>query len=156
MSASAEKKNFLIKAERFCAYQDRCSYEVKQKMNKLGADEIIIKKTISSLKENNFLNDERFARAFVSGKFRIKKWGKNKIRNELRKKKISDELINKGLNAINKEEYFKTMKEIAKKKEKEIKVRDPKIKTQKVAMYLVSKGFESELIWKIFKPIIWD
>ncbi|MFH1003927.1 MAG: regulatory protein RecX [Bacteroidota bacterium] len=142
----SDKKNLLIKTERFCAYQERCSYEIKQKMSKLGADKITTEKIISSLKENDFLNDERFAKLFVSGKFRIKKWGKNKIRNELRKKKISDELINKGLNEINEREYIITLKELAKKKAREIQ--SSKFKVQKIVMYLISKGFESELIWK--------
>ena len=138
----------LIKAERYCSYQERCSYEVKQKLKELGADENEIEKIITSLEEDDFMNDERFARLFASGKFRIKRWGKNKIRSELKMKKVSDELIKKGLDAINKEDYLKTLLELAKKKEKEVKSKNSKDKNQKIGMYLLSKGYESELIWK--------
>src|ERR1035437_2466204 len=107
-----EKNNFhelLFKAERYCAYQERCSYEVKQKMKELGADENETEKIISSLQEDDFQNDERFARLFTSGKFRIKRWGKNKIRAELRMRHIPDALIKKGLDSINTGDYLKTL-----------------------------------------------
>ena len=148
------KNNFhelLIKAERFCAYQERCSYEVKQKLKELGADETETEKIISSLQEDDFQNNERFALLFTSGKFRIKRWGKNKIRAELRIRKIPDALIKKGLDAINEQDYLKTLTELAKKKEREVKSKNPKDKNQKIGMFLLSKGYESELIWKILK-----
>lgn len=148
---SEEQNHFhelLIKAERYCAYQERCSYEVKQKMKELGADENEIGKIISSLQEDDFQNDERFARLFTSGKFRIKRWGKNKIRAELRMRHIPDALIKKGLDSINEDDYLKTLKDLAKKKEREVKSKNPKDKNQKIGMFLLSKGFESELIWK--------
>src|SRR5689334_9263575 len=90
---------FLVKAERYCAYQERCSYEVRQKMKESGADEKQTEKIIASLQENDFLDDGRFAVLFTSGKFRMKRWGKNKIRAELKMRKISEELIRKGLEA---------------------------------------------------------
>jgi regulatory protein len=143
----------LLKAERFCAYQERCSYEVKQKLRELGADETEIEKIIVSLQEDDFQNDERFALLFASGKFRIKRWGKNKIRAELRMKKIPDAFIKKGLDAINKEEYIKTIEHLIKKKEREVKSKNAKDKNQKIGMFLLSKGFESELIWKSLKQV---
>lgn len=149
-----EKNDFnrlLLKAERFCAYQERCSYEVKQKMKELGTDEKETEKIITSLKENGFLNDERFARLYASGKFRIKRWGKNKILAELRTKKIPDALIKQGLDALSKEEYLTTLTELAKKKEKEIKNSESSIKKKKIGNYLLSKGYESELIWQVLK-----
>src|ERR1035437_6899743 len=103
-----EKNNFhdlLIKAERFCAYQERCSLEVKQKLKELRADESETEKTIASLREDDFQNDERFALLFTSGKFRIKRWGKNKIRAELRMRNIPEAFIKKGLDAINEDDY---------------------------------------------------
>lgn len=149
-----EKNDFhelLIKAERYCAYQERCSYEVRQKLKELGADENEIEKIISTLQEDDFQNDERFARLFTSGKFRIKRWGKNKIRAELRMRHIPDALIKKGLDSINNEDYLKTLKDLAKKKEREVKSKNPKDKNQKIGMFLMSKGFESELIWKALR-----
>ena len=151
---SDEKNNFyelLFKAERFCAYQERCSYEVKQKMKELGADEIEIEKIISSLQEDDFQNDERFAKLFTSGKFRIKRWGKNKIRAELRMKKIPDELIKKGLDNISEEDYLKTLQELAKKKKREVKSQKPEVRSQKIYRFLLSKGFEHASVIQILK-----
>lgn len=149
------KKNdfgqLILKAERFCAYQERCTHEIKQKMKELGSDEKETEKIISLLHENDFLNDERFARLYASGKFRIKRWGKNKIQAELRKKKIPDTFIKQGLDTISKEEYVNTLNELAKKKEREIKNSESRIKKQKIGNYLLSKGYESDLIWKVLK-----
>ena len=137
-----EKNNFhelLIKAERFCAYQERSSFEVRQKMKEFDTDEKTIGLILTSLQEDDFQNDERFAMLFTSGKFRIKRWGKNKIRAELRMKNIPDALIKKGLDAINKEDYIKTLKELAKKKEKEVGNQKLEIRSQKVGRFLLSK-----------------
>lgn len=150
----SDKSNFhelLLKAERFCAYQERCSYEVKQKLKELDADQEDVEKIIASLQEDDYMNDERFAHLFASGKFRIKRWGKNKIRAELRMKKIPDAFIKNGLDAINEEEYRKTIEHLAKKKEREVKSKSAQDKKKKIAMFLMSKGYESELIWKALK-----
>ena len=151
MTNKSDFTYLLVKAERFCAYQERCSYEVRQKMKDLGSDEREIEKIITSLKEDDFLSDERFARVYASGKFRIKRWGKNKILGELRMKKIPDAFIKQGLDAIGKEEYLNTLTKLAKKKEKEIKDTESRIKKQKIGNYLLSKGYESDLIWNVLK-----
>ena len=151
MNLTPAEKIFLLKAERFCAYRERCTFEVKQKLRELKADEKSSEKIISSLKEDDFLNDERFAKLFAGGKFRIKRWGKNKIRAKLRMKKISDSAIYDALDSINEEEYLQTIVHLAKKKEKEVKSKNPKEKKQKIGMFLLSRGFESELIWKVLK-----
>ncbi len=141
----------LLKAERFCGYQERCSSELKQKLRELGADEETSAKIIASLQEDDYLNDERFAKLFTSGKFRIKRWGKNKIREKLRRKNISDKLILAAFDLIDKGEYIKTIEHLVKKKEREVKTKTASNKKQKIGMFLLSKGFESELIWKVLK-----
>ena len=147
-SSNKDFHELLLKAERFCAYQERCSSELKQKLRELGTDEETSVKIISSLQEDDYLNDERFARLFTSGKFRIKRWGKNKIRAELRRKNIPDKLILAAFDLIDKAEYLKVIEHLAKKKEREVKSKSPSDKKQKIGMFLLSKGFESELIWK--------
>lgn len=142
-------QQLLLKAERYCAYQERCRFEVEQKLRQLGAAQDEIKKVVASLEEDDFLNDERFAKLFVSGKFRIKRWGKNKIRAELKLKKISGYIIQHALDEIDPEEYLKTIRHLSARKSKEIKNQEPRIKNQKIGMFLLSRGFESELIWKI-------
>lgn len=147
------EKKFLLKAERFCAYQERCKFEVEMKLRQLGAKPNEVSKIISSLEEDDFLNDERFAKLFTSGKFRIKKWGKNKIRAELRMKKFSEDKIQNALDEIDTGEYKKTIEHLIKKKAQGIKNQEPRIRNQKIAMFLLSRGFESELIWKCIKMI---
>lgn len=152
--APEKKNNFndlLLKAERFCAYRERCTFEIKQKMKELNAQEGETEKVIASLQEDNYLSDERYARLFTSGKFRIKRWGKNKIRAELRMKKIPDSLIYNALDTLDEDEYQKTIEHLIKKKEREVKSKNAKDKIRKIAMFLLSKGFESELVWKALK-----
>ena|ERR1051326_2515965 len=151
MDLTSAERTLLLKAERFCAYRERCSFEVKQKLRELGADENTSGKIISSLSEDDYLNDGRFAKLFTSGKFRIKRWGKNKIRAELRMKKIPDPVIYDALDSIDEGEYLKTIEHLAKKKEREVKAKNAKEKKRKIFMFLLSRGFESEMIWKILK-----
>lgn len=146
MDLTAQERNLLFKAERFCAYQERSSGDVKQKLRELGADEKTSAKIISSLTEDDFFNDERYAKLFASGKFRIKKWGKNKIRAELRMKKIPDNFIYNALDSIDEEEYNKTIQHLINKKSKEVKSRTTDDRRQKIYRFLLSKGFESNLV----------
>ena len=136
----------LLKAERFCAYQERCSHELKQKLKELGADEKTLEEIITSIQEDDFQNDERFALLFTSGKFRIKRWGKIKIRSELRMKKIPDSLIKTALDSINETDYKKTIQHLIQKKEREVQRDKPENRKQKIFRFLLSKGFESTLI----------
>ena len=152
-SSNKDFHELLLKAERFCAYQERCSSELKQKLREVGADEETSVKIISSLQEDDYLNDERFAKLFTSGKFRIKRWGKNKIRAELKRKNIPDKFIYAAFDLIDKAEYLKVIEHLAKKKEREVKSKSPSDKKQKIGMFLLSKGFESDLIWKVLKTI---
>ena len=136
----------LLKAERYCAYQERSSHELKQKLKELGADEKTLEEIITSIQEDDFQNDERFALLFTSGKFRIKRWGKIKIRSELRMKKIPDTLIKTALDSINESDYKKTIQHLIQKKEKEVQRDKPEHRKQKIFRFLLSKGFESNLI----------
>jgi len=143
--------DLLLKAERFCAYQERCRFEVEKKLRERKAKPNEISKILSSLEEDGYLNDERYTKNFASGKFRIKRWGKNKIRAELRMKKISEDLISNALDGIDEEEYFKTIQHLINKKSREVKSQNSKDKTRKILMFLLSRGFESELIWRVLK-----
>lgn len=136
----------LRKAERFCAYQERCRHDVKNKLLQLRATSIHYKEIISVLEENNYLNEERFAKHFTSGKFRIKKWGKNKISAELRKKKIPKHFIEMALDEIKEEEYLQTIRYQIKKKEQEYRARNPEERRKKIYRFLLSKGFEPSYI----------
>lgn len=136
------------KLEHYCAYQDRCHKEVTEKLYSLGithtaADEIIV-----YLINNNFLNEERFAKSFARGKHRIKQWGKVRIVNELKFRHISQVNINTALKEIDPDEYLDTFSQIAKQCWDSLK--DPNIQSRKKKCFdfLYRKGYESQLIYE--------
>ncbi len=143
----------MIKAASFCAYQERCHKEVKQKLAEWGiygleADELMVK-----LIELNYLNEERFAQAFAGGKFRVKQWGKLRIKQELKMRDVSDYCINKGLKEIEEEDYRNTLGEVLEKKLSSLgKLKAPEAKN-KAYKYALSRGYEPQLIWEVLAEI---
>ncbi|WP_346984298.1 regulatory protein RecX [Chryseobacterium sp. POE27] len=146
-----EKKSFTFdeikqKLVNYCVYQDRCHYEVEQKMKEFllideAKDEIIL-----YLLKENFLNEERFARSYIRGKFYIKHWGKTKIKINLKQKQVPEKLINKCFDEINEDDYDKMIRKIYEdyySKQTGLKEYQQKSKTIK---YLMSRGFEYERI----------
>lgn len=137
------------KLEAFCAYQERCQLEIEQKLYKWNFSPEQVSQLIADLITNRFLDEERFAEAFVSGKFRIKKWGRIKIKAHLKTKRISNYAIEKGIKSIDPDEYFETIKKLLQKKSKELnskKLTEWQLK-KKLILYVSSKGFESDLIY---------
>lgn len=141
----------LIKAQMSCAYQERCQQEMRDKLYEWGLHSNEVENIIADLISTNFLNEERFAKAFAGGKFRIKKWGKVKIKIELKKRKISDYCIRKGLAEIDDKDYINTLKDVISKKLKENAKEKTQIRNYKAAQYAQSRGFEGDLIWDIIK-----
>ncbi len=135
------------KLESLCAYQERCQFEIEQKLIswKLPSDQR--DQLISDLITNNFINEERFAEAFVSGKFNIKKWGRIKIKSHLKQKFISNYSIQKGLKEIDQEKYWTTIVSLAVKKKIELSSKKGNLWDQKAKVYrfLQSKGYESDI-----------
>ena len=136
----------LQKGRAFCAYQERSPSEVYQKMMKLGLHKQEITAAIEQLEEETFLDEFRFARVYARSKFRQKGWGKMKITNGLREKRISSKAIEEGLLEIVEEDYLEALREQAAKKAEELK--GEKDKKPKLLRFLASRGFESHLIWK--------
>lgn len=143
----------LIKAQMSCAYQERCQQEMRDKLHEWGLHSNEVENIIADLISTNFLNEERFAKAFAGGKFRIKKWGKVKIKIELKKRKISDYCIRKGLAEIDDKEYINTLKDVISKKLKENSKGKIQVRNYKAAQYAQSRGFEGDLIWDIIKQV---
>lgn len=141
----------LVKAQKYCAYQERCHQEVRNKLYELGLYPNEVEEVIMQLIEQNFLNEERFAIAYAGGKFRTKKWGKNKILQELKLRKISDYCIRMGMKEIPDRDYIKTLNQLITKKEKEVRESNLFKKRQKIAKYLITKGYEPELVWANLK-----
>ncbi len=141
----------LNKAQKYCAYQERCQWDVEKKFRDWQVDEEIRDEILAELIVQGFINEERFAAQFASGRFRIKQWGKQKIKVELKKRQISSYSINKALEKIADEEYRLTLQSLITKKNKEVRAKNEFEKTQKIAQYLFSRGYESELIWEILR-----
>ena len=140
-----------IKAQMSCAYQERCQQEMRDKLYEWGLFSNDVENIIANLISDNFLNEERFAKAYAGGKFRIKKWGRIKIRIELKKRKISDYCIRKGMLEIEESDYLKILNEIIAKKLKETPKGKIQIRNYKAAQYAISRGFESDLVWEAIK-----
>ncbi len=139
----------LVKIQGWCAYQERSQQEVRDKLYEFGMWSEVVENIISQLIQNNFLNEERFAMAFAHGKFAIKKWGRIKIKQELKQKRVSDYCLKKALQQIDETEYINTLKKIIETKRKLIKEPN-KVKLKfKLMSYALSKGYEKDLIFDI-------
>ena len=139
----------LEKLKTYCAYQERCHQEVREKGYKLGLYKSEVENAILNLIQEDFLNEQRYAEAYVSGKFRIKKWGRVKITQHLKQKRISEYCIKKGLAEINEKEYLETINYWIDRKLSESKEKDEFKKKGKVATFVIQKGFEPNLVWEV-------
>src|SRR4051812_49143253 len=140
-----------LKISHYCAYQERSHKEVRNKLYEYGLHKNDVEEAISKLITDGFLNEERFAKAYAGGKFRIKKWGRIKIKLELKKRKISDYCIKQGMKEIPEDAYLETLKQLIEKKSKDIKGGKEHIRHFKIANYIASRGFENDLIWEVLK-----
>ncbi len=138
----------LNKLRHYCAYQERCHEEVRTKVLSFKMYGNDLEEAINQLIEEDFLNEERFAKAYAGGKFRMKKWGRKRILNELKLRKISPYCIKKAMEEIEEDEYMKTLKQLINASLKKYKVSNMFETKNKAARYLISKGYEPELVWQ--------
>lgn len=138
----------IAKMERYCAYRDRCHKEVHQKLWEMRMIPEAIDQIVLHLLQHNYLNETRFAQAFARGKFRIKKWGRNRIVRELKLRDISTYNIKIALKEIPESKYLSTLDELTQKRLDQLACENniPK-KKKKLADYLLYRGWESELVW---------
>lgn len=146
-----EKKSYTprqakLKAESYCAYQERAQQEVRDKLYSWGIHQEDVENIIAALIEDNFLNEERFAKAYVLGKFRMKGWGKIKIKLQLKAKRVSDPLIRIALREINDDDYQKKIEETIERYIRKPIINLSASEKSKIFKYLLSKGFESDMI----------
>ncbi len=145
------KEQALQKLKHYCAYQERCHSEVKEKLYNLGVWKKNHDEIIASLIEENYLNEERFAIAFAGGKFRVKQWGLVKIKYELKQKQVSEYSIKKAMKQINEEEYERVLKKLADEKYSSLKNEQYLVRKKKTMDYLMAKGFEPELVRSVIE-----
>ncbi len=150
---SLTKEQALQKLKHYCAYQERCHSEVKEKLYNLGVWKKDHDEIIANLIEEKYLDEERFAIAFAGGKSRIKQWGRVKIRYELKQKQVSEYSIKKALKQIDEEEYRKMLATLAKQKYASLKNEQWLIRKKKTIDHLLQKGYELPLVNEIVGSI---
>lgn len=146
-----DKKQALAKAESFCVYQERSQKEVRYKLVEWGIRGDELEEIISELIINNFLNEERFAKHYASGKFNIKHWGRIKIKQGLKLKGVPDKILQKAIYSIDEDDYLQTIEKLAVKKVQSLGENDPFKRKNKLMSYLQAKGFETDLILLVLK-----
>lgn len=149
-----DEKVGLAKAENYCAYQERSQQEVRDKLYEWGLYPNQVENIITRLIENNFLNEARFAVAYATGKFRQKGWGKIKIKQGLKLKKVSEPLIKKALNSIDGDDYLQMLNRIIEKKSATITEKLPYKRRYKLQQYAMSRGFEGDLVSDVLKEMV--
>jgi regulatory protein len=136
----------LTRIESWCAYQERCQQEVRDKLYQWGMWPDAVENIIAELISRNFLNEERFAVAYAGGKFRIKKWGRQKIKMELKKRRVPDAIIRKALKEIGEEDYGNALEKTLAAKWKAEKEPHPLKKKMKVMRFMLSRGYETDAV----------
>jgi regulatory protein len=139
----------LMKMQGWCAYQERCQHDARNKLYELGLWPEAVENIIVKLIEENFINEERFAIQFAKGKFNIKKWGRVKIKQELKQKRVSDYCLKKALQQIDEEDYLATLTKVIATKKRVATEKNPIKLKFKLATYAISRGFERDLIFDI-------
>jgi regulatory protein len=142
------------KLEHYCAYQERCHKEVQEKLKGMRMIPEAIDEIIVHLLQHNFLNEERFAKAFVRGKFNIKKWGRGRLLIELKRKAISKANIDIAFKEITDDDYIETFNALAEKRVEVIRETDKYKKKKKLIDYLLYRGWESYLVYEKANELI--
>jgi regulatory protein len=144
-----EYKTALQKAAAYCAQCERAASEVEEKLQKYGVQDVDIEKIIKKLKDEDFLNEQRYCNFFVEDKFRFNRWGKTKIAYMLLLKKVAKESVCQALDIISEDEYLSVLTNLLQSKSKSIKATDKFQKEQKLFRFACSHGFESDVIKQV-------
>ena len=142
------------KIARYCAYQERSHREVEQKLYEYGLYTDQVQEVMAWLITENFLNEERYALTFAGGKFRVKKWGRLKIKQHLARNNVAEYSINKALAAINEDDYRHTLRQLIEQKKTSVTAPNIYELRHKIARHVISKGYEPELVWEEIKTIV--
>jgi regulatory protein len=148
LNKKISENEILNKMFRYCSYQERSVFDVRKQLEKYQADGPLIKQIIEKLIDEGFLNEKRFAETYTVGKLRSNSWGRIKIMQGLRERSIDHQIIDDAIESIDRSEYQNIIEKLIRKKLKMIRDTDPYIIKNKVARYIISKGFESHLVWE--------
>ena len=153
MAEPKQYKVFLSKAMALSASREMCSSDIKKKLEVWGMDELQSESIIDQLKSEKFIDDSRFASAFVKDKFRYNKWGKMKITAHLRMKNIASDIISQSLDTIDQETYYESIRTIIVAHKKSVRAKNPYDLKAKLLRYGLSKGFESNILYDVINSI---
>lgn len=142
------------KIQRYCAYQERSHQEVRNKLYEYGLYRNDVEESLSQLITDGFLNEERFAKAFAGGKFRMKKWGRIRIIHALEAKGVSANCIRIGLKEIDEPTYLSTLRQLIEEKLPHVDDENVFARRDKLSKYVIQKGYEPDLVWKEINGLI--
>ena len=148
------KEIALFKVKAICSLQEKCSYDIKEKLIKWQLSETQVNGILKQLINENYINDERYAKAFANDKFKFNKWGKQKIKYVLMKKDISDSVIQKAIDEIDSDEYYKLVKDELQKKRNSIKGKNIFELKSKLIRFASSRGFEPDVLYPAIESIL--
>lgn len=148
-----EEKDILRRAASYCAYQERSHPEVRQKLRALGASGAVLERIITRLITDDFLNEERFARSFARGKNLLKKWGRIRIREELRQHGVSEANIRLGLSEIDEKTYLSQFAKLCETKWESLEGAEKALRLKKCTDFLIYKGYEPDLVYPELKQL---
>ena len=151
-----DRETALQKMQRYCAYQDRCHREARYKLVELGVYGDLLEEILAELIADNFLNEERFARSFARGKFRLKKWGRQRILRELKQRDVSEYCIRAGLSEIDEVEYRDTITQVLDDYFDKHPQANLFALRQKAVQHAVRRGFELHLAWEAAQKLAPD
>jgi regulatory protein len=144
----------VLNIQKYCALQERCHQEVRFKLIEHGIYGDLLEELIADLISNDFLNEERFAKTYARGKFRMKNWGRNKIMHELKLRKVSNYCINEALKEIDENDYIQILEKIIEKKITSATFKNQFDRLKKLTDFALSKGYEYEIIQDVIKKIV--
>ncbi|GAB3248983.1 regulatory protein RecX [Larkinella harenae] len=144
-----QQKDILRRAASFCAYQERTQREVRERLSEWEVYGDEAEELIVWLIEQNYLNEERFAKTFAGSKFRVKRWGKQKIKQHLKQRGITGYNLDQAMKEIESDDYRQTLVDLLEKKKRSLQGENPLVMKQKLVRFAMSKGYESDLIWSV-------
>ena len=150
---TADMKIVLQKIQYFCSFQERCIRDTEEKLKDWTVQKKLIPSIIRQLQEEGYINEERFAKVYAGGKFRVNKWGRQKIEFELKLKGIPEGIIKKGIEEIDEEDYQRILRDLIRKKQKGITPEKDLNIREKIITFVQGKGYEMELILTALKEL---
>jgi regulatory protein len=152
-SSKNDLEAILVRIRHYCAYQERCSLEVDRKLRQWKVSPGKTKTILQHMIEEGFIDEERYARIFVRSKFHINKWGRTKIRYELKNRSIPETMIHKAMEEIHEDDYLRTIRELVLKKKSEINPEKNLNIREKIITFVTGKGFEFDLLSKVLTEL---